>query len=122
MVLFKQIQEEDIQKYFSDLPGSGSGYVLFYQAIDLDMNTINIPSKDAMEDISYSNGGPVQYAVNPSSERLPFSPINSNFNHQLNSPRRENFEDVPHTPLPPIEEKKSRWGLGRKMREKKDKK
>ncbi|KAG1298720.1 hypothetical protein G6F66_001471 [Rhizopus arrhizus] len=59
-----QIQEEDIQKYFSDLPGSGSGYVLFYQAIDLDMNTINIPSKDAMEDISYSNGGPVQYASN----------------------------------------------------------
>ncbi|OAD06163.1 hypothetical protein MUCCIDRAFT_120070, partial [Mucor lusitanicus CBS 277.49] len=29
-----QIQEEDIQKYFSDLPGSGSGYVLFYQAVD----------------------------------------------------------------------------------------
>ncbi|KAG1473166.1 hypothetical protein G6F56_001110 [Rhizopus delemar] len=117
-----QIQEEDIQKYFSDLPGSGSGYVLFYQAIDLDMNAINIPSKEQMEDISYSNGGPVQYNANTSSERLPFSPVNSTFNQQLNSPRRENFEDVPNTPLPPIEEKKSRWGLGRKMREKKDKK
>ncbi|CAO3683727.1 unnamed protein product [Rhizopus stolonifer] len=117
-----QIQEEDIQKYFSDLPGSGSGYVLFYQAIDLDMNAINIPSKEQMEDISYSNGGPVQYNVNTSSERLPFSPVNSTFNQQLNSPRRENFEDAPNTPLPPIEEKKSRWGLGRKMREKKDRK
>ncbi|ORX49775.1 cysteine proteinase [Hesseltinella vesiculosa] len=30
------IQEEDIQKYFSDLPGSGSGYVLFYQAINME--------------------------------------------------------------------------------------
>ncbi|KAI8070377.1 hypothetical protein BC940DRAFT_295952 [Gongronella butleri] len=36
------IQEQDIQKYFSDLPGTGSGYVLFYQAVNLNVESIRI--------------------------------------------------------------------------------
>ncbi|KAI9276074.1 hypothetical protein BY458DRAFT_434296 [Sporodiniella umbellata] len=116
-----QIQEEDIQKYFSDLPGSGSGYVLFYQAVDLDMSTLNIPTKEQNEDITYSNGGPIHYSTNASSERLPFSPIGMSSTQQFNLSRKENLEENTNTALPPIEEKKSRWGLGRKMREKKDK-
>ncbi|CAG8571903.1 2196_t:CDS:10 [Acaulospora morrowiae] len=36
------IDEADIQKYFGDLPGAGSGYVLFYQACDLDLNSLGL--------------------------------------------------------------------------------
>ncbi|CAG8521231.1 19777_t:CDS:10 [Dentiscutata erythropus] len=32
------VDEAEIQKYFGDSPGTGSGYVLFYQACDLDQN------------------------------------------------------------------------------------
>lgn len=32
-----RIEERDIQKYYGDTPGVGSGYVLFYQATDLDL-------------------------------------------------------------------------------------
>lgn len=31
----QEIDEADIEKYYGDLPGTGSGYVLFYQANDL---------------------------------------------------------------------------------------
>lgn len=31
------IEEHEIQKYYGDTPGVGSGYVLFYQAVDLDL-------------------------------------------------------------------------------------
>lgn len=77
-----------------------------------------------MEYTAYSNGGPMPSGVSPSDPH-PMSPLQLNFSHyQIDSPKREEFDDVPHTPhpLPPIEEKKSRWGLGRKMREKREKK
>ncbi|PLW50172.1 hypothetical protein PCASD_01863 [Puccinia coronata f. sp. avenae] len=39
-----RIEERDIQKYYGDTPGAGSGYVLFYQATDLDlMDLIGVP-------------------------------------------------------------------------------
>ncbi|KAM3579926.1 hypothetical protein VKS41_007644 [Umbelopsis sp. WA50703] len=38
------INEEDIQRYFGDLPGTGSGYVLFYQAVDLNMDAVGMPA------------------------------------------------------------------------------
>lgn len=31
------IEEKDLQKYFGDTPGQGSGYVLFYEAVDFDV-------------------------------------------------------------------------------------
>ncbi|KAF8588617.1 cysteine proteinase [Ramaria rubella] len=37
------IREADIPKYFGDSPG-GSGYVLFYQAVDLDLASVGIDS------------------------------------------------------------------------------
>lgn len=37
------INEDDIQRYFGDLPGTGSGYVLFYQAVDLNMDAVGMP-------------------------------------------------------------------------------
>ncbi|GAA5808913.1 hypothetical protein MFLAVUS_002312 [Mucor flavus] len=123
-----QIQEEDIQKYFSDLPGSGSGYVLFYQAADLNMDSINIASALTKEDSLYNNCRPTNIVPtqHPTTPPLRLDTIHS--------PRREEFANdntevpTPETtisqppPPPPQEEKKMRWGLGRKLREKKDKK
>lgn len=34
------VEESDIQKYYGDTPGYGSGYVLFYQAVDLDTESL----------------------------------------------------------------------------------
>ncbi|KAI7891406.1 uncharacterized protein EV154DRAFT_602533 [Mucor mucedo] len=145
-----QIQEEDIQKYFSDLPGSGSGYVLFYQAVDLDMDSINIATGlettssssfvgGGKEESTISNGRPTNI-VSTTNNTMPLSPIRVDSAHDhhfesIGSPRREEFShmDIPptvestaniahHPPPPPQEEKKTRWGLGRKLREKKDKK
>lgn len=36
------IEESDIAKYFGDTPGQGSGYVLFYQADDLDYSGLGL--------------------------------------------------------------------------------
>lgn len=36
------IDEGDISKYFGDTPGTGSGYVLFYQAKDLDFSSLGL--------------------------------------------------------------------------------
>lgn len=36
------IEESDICKFFGDTPGQGSGYVLFYQAVDLDLNGLGL--------------------------------------------------------------------------------
>ncbi|KAL9538200.1 hypothetical protein MBANPS3_011117 [Mucor bainieri] len=135
-----QIQEEDIQKYFSDLPGSGSGYVLFYQAVDLNMDAINIGLETAKKmdesNNNYSNGRPSTLSSqHPTTTTIPMSPLrldNSNDNHfNLQSPtlRREEYNDFPtpestppptSAPQPPQqEEKKRRWGLGSKKKDKK---
>ncbi|KAK4058468.1 hypothetical protein OIO90_000629 [Microbotryomycetes sp. JL221] len=39
------IEQSDISKFFGDTPGQGSGYVLFYQAVDLDLGGIELPSQ-----------------------------------------------------------------------------
>ncbi|GAN10733.1 cysteine proteinase [Mucor ambiguus] len=133
-----QIQEEDIQKYFSDLPGSGSGYVLFYQAVDLNMDAINIGLETAKRmdesNNNYSNGRPSTLSSQHPTTTIPMSPLrldNSNDNHfNLQSPtlRREEYNDfstpesTPPTSAqqpPQQEEKKRRWGLGSKKKDKK---
>ncbi|GAA6004829.1 uncharacterized protein JCM10292_002532 [Rhodotorula paludigena] len=37
------IEQSDIPRYFGDTPGQGSGYVLFYQAVDLDWSALDLP-------------------------------------------------------------------------------
>ncbi|GAA6002152.1 hypothetical protein JCM10207_003099 [Rhodosporidiobolus poonsookiae] len=37
------IEQSDIPRYFGDTPGQGSGYVLFYQAVDIDFSGFDIP-------------------------------------------------------------------------------
>ncbi|CAI2176478.1 16042_t:CDS:10 [Funneliformis geosporum] len=37
------VDESEIHKYFGDLPATGSGYVLFYQACDLDLSSLGLP-------------------------------------------------------------------------------
>ncbi|EJU02748.1 hypothetical protein DACRYDRAFT_78606 [Dacryopinax primogenitus] len=38
------IKESDIMKYFGDAPG-GQGYVLFYQAVDMDIHALGLPDR-----------------------------------------------------------------------------
>ncbi|GAA5801145.1 hypothetical protein HPULCUR_006587 [Helicostylum pulchrum] len=128
-----QIQEEDIQKYFSDLPGSGSGYVLFYQAADLNMDSINIASALTKEDSLYNNSRSTNFVPtqHPTTPPLRLDTIHSprkeeytNNNTEIPTPETTTPQPQPQAPppQPPQEEKKMRWGLGRKLREKKDKK
>ncbi|KAF7726079.1 hypothetical protein EC973_009053 [Apophysomyces ossiformis] len=120
------IQEEEIQKYFSDLPGSGSGYVLFYQAVNLTMDSLNIWNGLERKDGLYSNGGP-QTVHQPTSTPTPLdTPEMSATFDGLASPRKEeiNLPDIstfmPMSPptAPTLaavpEERKMRWRLGRK--------
>ncbi|PKK80130.1 cysteine proteinase [Rhizophagus irregularis] len=37
------VDESEIHKYFGDIPATGSGYVLFYQACDLDLSSLGLP-------------------------------------------------------------------------------
>lgn len=37
------IEQNDISRYFGDTPGQGSGYILFYQATDLDWAGLDVP-------------------------------------------------------------------------------
>ncbi|PWN22861.1 cysteine proteinase [Microstroma glucosiphilum] len=43
------IDQLDISKYFGDAPGTGSAYVLFYQAMDLDRQALGLPPESAAE-------------------------------------------------------------------------
>lgn len=49
------IDETDIPRYFGDTPGQGSGYVLFYQAVDLDMQSLGVPSRARTESTATSS-------------------------------------------------------------------
>ncbi|CEP16668.1 hypothetical protein [Parasitella parasitica] len=131
-----QIQEEDIQKYFSDLPGSGSGYVLFYQAVDLNMDAINIGLERARKmdesNNNQSNGGPSELSSQHPTATNPVNSLgsdNNNNDNDINAVQREEHNNIPtpeSTPppasapqAPQPEEKKTRWGLGRKKKDKK---
>ncbi|KAJ1986662.1 hypothetical protein H4R33_003230 [Dimargaris cristalligena] len=59
------IEEDDIQKYFGDHPRAGSGYLLFYQANDLDPSALDLPhfaypspAESAVSVADYSSANP----------------------------------------------------------------
>lgn len=101
------------------------------------MDTINIATgvdTTGKEDNTSSNGRPINL-VSSQYPATPLSPIrvdsvNEQHFESIGSPRREDFPNIDtptvetamNQPPPPQEEKKTRWGLGRKLREKKDKK
>ncbi|KAF9912941.1 hypothetical protein EC991_007555 [Linnemannia zychae] len=66
------IDETDIHKYFGDSAQLGSGYVLFYQARDLDMSTI-VPMQWAQQQLQQSSSFTLKSPINGS---MPFSPTN----------------------------------------------
>ncbi|KAI9025953.1 hypothetical protein CLU79DRAFT_813227 [Phycomyces nitens] len=131
------IQEDEIQKYFSDLPGTGCGYVLFYQAVNLSMENLDIwngmdrkPQK--AEEKVYSNGRP-SVATTPTGLNIDTSRTELSF-EALKSPTKERVQtEILPQVSPPIsvpivsttstsvEDKKSRWGLGRRIKEKREK-
>ncbi|KAK3832387.1 MAG: hypothetical protein J3R72DRAFT_478214 [Linnemannia gamsii] len=75
------IDETDIHKYFGDSAQLGSGYVLFYQARDLDMSTI-APMQWAQQQLQQSS-----FALkSPINGSMPFSPTNGLGSADLDHP------------------------------------
>ncbi|KAI9313923.1 hypothetical protein BX666DRAFT_2030078 [Dichotomocladium elegans] len=138
------VPEEDIQKYFGDIPGSGSGYVLFYQAVNINMESLDIWKGIDLKsgyngEHNNTNIHHVQMRTNgwpsaPVAEQQPdrintTSPtittsahLESSFSKRpLQSPTTPIIS--PSAPMPisststAVEEKKTRWGIG-KIREK----
>ncbi|CAG8563245.1 1203_t:CDS:10 [Ambispora leptoticha] len=60
---FEAVEESEIQKYFGDLP-NGSGYVLFYQASDLSLNTFGLASPSWAQSVG-SSGSSAEFEVSP---------------------------------------------------------
>jgi hypothetical protein len=115
----QEIQEEDIQKYFSDLPGSGSGYVLFYQAVDFNLGCINLNNGVDLNNEVISKP---TYKVYPTLSDTTLKDRNDSLHHSSEFPTPESTPPLSSNPQTPVtEEKKSLWGLGRKIREKRDK-
>ncbi|ORY95321.1 hypothetical protein BCR43DRAFT_492794 [Syncephalastrum racemosum] len=128
------IHEDEIQKYFGDLPGSGSGYVLFYQAVNLDMESLDVfqnkmnhhdaangrPSPSVHASPAYNSPSISTPVVNPSFQ-LHTPPPPHHRNHTEPSPTPVSSEPSSSSSAAPTEnlEKRSRWGLGRKIRDKK---
>ncbi|KAI8147881.1 hypothetical protein BJV82DRAFT_593755 [Fennellomyces sp. T-0311] len=132
------IHEDEIQKYFGDIPGSGSGYVLFYQAANINMDSLDIwngldVKKPPNSNFStHANGRPSAPAVHHTPHSVtPTTPHRLDNNTPLSSRKHPNPPNTPVSPpLPPsaapvptpslsttVEERKTRWGL-RKIREK----
>ncbi|ORZ13725.1 hypothetical protein BCR42DRAFT_418936 [Absidia repens] len=166
------IQEEDIQKYFSDLPGTGCGYVLFYQAVDLATNFANVANDGLNGTTNFSGNGDLnqnhryqhmngnglrantttpsspsylpnglssplgnqslpsgldsstgrashfQPTTTISTDALPTTPrnLNTSLSTDTSSSSNGSFPPAPTTPS-----RTRTWGIGRKIREKKDK-
>ncbi|KAI9317290.1 hypothetical protein BX666DRAFT_1944226 [Dichotomocladium elegans] len=134
------IGEDDIQQYFGDLPGGGSGYVLFYQAVNIDMGSLNVDIRK--NDLVYSSSvhGGRPPVTRPQKHGLP-PPIATTLD--LNIPTQQKkalpFASAPtlpsspqkgaatasgllaggsmNTPPPPSETKRHRWSIKR-IREK----
>ena len=86
-----QIEESEIYKYFGDTPGMGTGYVLFYQAVDLQparprpvaADLPLIPASNTLSPSNLSNTKP-QLSLNTST----VEPIRPNSNSVPASPDR----------------------------------
>ncbi|CDS12439.1 Putative Ubiquitin carboxyl-terminal hydrolase(Fragment) [Lichtheimia ramosa] len=151
------IPEEDIQKYFGDIPGNGSGYVLFYQAVNVNMESLNIYNGIDLKNSNYNhmqhvNGRPsaasspiaintntistteqqqqqqhphssaVSTPTTTTSTRLDSSPFSRKPTLSSNTPISSPSAPTPVSSLSTtVEEKKSRWGIG-KIREKRSNK
>lgn len=103
------IEENEISRFFGDTPGQGSGYVLFYQAVDLDWSGIDIPPPPtpsaagtaqsrgrAQTDSSVSTGGLTGSVENgmPAVPPLPTADISTG----LISPTAPPMTPLPMTP------------------------
>ncbi|CAG8496049.1 5441_t:CDS:10 [Ambispora gerdemannii] len=60
------VEESEIQKYFGDFQ-SGSGYVLFYQACDLNLNTLGLTTNTVWPQSVGSSGSSAEFEVSSES-------------------------------------------------------
>ncbi|GAB5588107.1 hypothetical protein Unana1_03007 [Umbelopsis nana] len=113
------INEDEIQRYFGDLPGTGSGYVLFYQAVNFNMDAVGMPVAAATANgpngVQQHNSDLDSYADETSGTTTPtypetkFEPSRS-FGHvreDISSSTDSSGNGVSVVP----EERRSRWGL-----------
>jgi hypothetical protein len=70
------VDDSELQKYFGDTPGVGSGYVLFYQSVDLKASTSAGPdSRSTPQNVSESSLNDSHSDTSRRSERRPFAPL-----------------------------------------------
>jgi len=113
------INEDEIQRYFGDLPGTGSGYVLFYQAVNFNMDAVGMPVAAATANgpngVQQHNSDLDSYADETSGTTTPtypetkFEPSRS-FGHvreDISSSTDSSGNGLSVVP----EERRSRWGL-----------
>lgn len=96
-----QLEESEIQKYYGDTPGHGSGYVLFYEGQDLDVQTL-LP-KQVRDGLARTAAA----ATGPSPQKGPPPPSPSSTVH-------------PVSPLSPGRAKQASLGMPTPAWEKKD--
>ena len=114
------IEESDIQKFYGDTPGYGSGYVLFYEAVDLDVETILPPTLQAKRKRTQSNDFRMMATKEPSSPVLPtarknsssqFSPPSSKHAASLVSPAPATERTDSGTTIPQLTPKHTSEGI-----------
>lgn len=122
----KSINEDEIQRYFGDLPGTGSGYVLFYQAVNLNMDAVGMPAANGpngvpQHSLNHQNGD-MDFKLYSEETSRSSTPNYHTSDSKLDSPRgfahTHTREDISSstdssvngfTAVP--EERRSRWGL-----------
>ncbi|GAA5967397.1 hypothetical protein JCM11641_000536 [Rhodosporidiobolus odoratus] len=80
------IEQSEISRYFGDTPGQGSGYVLFYQAVDLELGGLEMPSPTA------------PLTASPSQTRERTTPASSMGTNGMSS----SWTEDPIPPVPPL--------------------
>lgn len=84
------IEDDDIFRYFGDYP-SGAGYVLFYQAVDLDLAKLGLKIPEAPAPAPTAASGPVEDLIEVDEPTSPTQP-------QQTSPKIPLKVDIPTTP------------------------
>jgi len=120
----QSINEDEIQRYFGDLPGTGSGYVLFYQAVNLNMDAVGMPAANGSHNLAQG----LQQGLNDQNgtfdlkmydyEKTDSNPPNNDyFNGKYDIRLNQEVPSSSSTDssvngLPVVlEERRSRWGL-----------
>lgn len=80
------IEQSEISKFFGDTPGQGSGYVLFYQAADLDLQSLGLRTRERTDSASTAaQSGPSASSAAPPSAPVSLAPQMSGLGLAMNA-------------------------------------